>query len=269
MRVRTVLLTVVAAMFAACSRNPVFVPFEGRPNIRFPGKPTPAEQGYQLGTGDRLKLTVRGLEEFNGEIAVDRMGKIRLPFTFQVVYAEGLTVPQLEAQVVEALRPYVRREPEVRLDLAAPNSKFVYVLGAVAGPGKYPIRDERLDVREAVVRAGWPLRGVAALNRAKLVSSDPDRNAARSLRLQDILYRGDLTENYELKEGDVVWVPYTYTANFVFHAKLLLEPFAVLLGFDVMANRLSYSPRAVRNEDNREWEYGNESGRGRGYGSGY
>ena len=129
--------------------------------------------------------------------------------------------------------------------------------------------DERLDVREAVVRAGWPLRGVAALNRAKLVSSEPDRNAARNLHLQDILYKGDLTENYQLKEGDVIWIPYTYTANFVFHAKLMLEPLAVLLGFDVTANRLSYAPRPLRDQDNRNWEYGRESGTGPGYGYGY
>ena len=234
----------------ACQSAMPHIPFEARNHDEFPGSPSPGEQEYRIGVGDQIKLSIRRYEEFSGVLVVDKMGRIRLPLVLDMVELRGKTIPQAEVEIGRVLQPYITGEPLIRIDLTKPNSRFVYVLGAVEKPGKYPLQDERLYVREAVVRAGWPLRDVAALNRAKLVSSSPDYNATRPIRLEKILYQGDLTENYEIKEGDIVWVPYTYMAEFNTQARLFLQPIAALIGIDTAVNQLGYAPRLLREKDN-------------------
>ncbi|HBF34089.1 TPA: hypothetical protein DDW35_05955 [Candidatus Sumerlaeota bacterium] len=234
----------------ACRSTMPHVPFEARNHDEYPGTPGPGESEYRIGVGDQIKLTVRRYEEFSSPLTVDKMGRIRLPLVLDTVEVRGKTIPQAEAEIGQMLKPYLTGEPRIRIDLVKPNSRFVYVLGAVVKPGKYPLQDERLYVREAVVRAGWPIRGEAALKRVKLVSSSADYNATRPVRLDKILYGGDLTENYEIKEGDIVWVPYTYMAEFNLQARMFLQPIAALIGIDLATNQLGYAPRLLRERDN-------------------
>lgn len=243
------LLPALAALPGCQSRMP-HIPFEGRNHDRFPGAPGVGESEYRIGVGDQLKLSVRRYDEFSGNLTVDKMGRIRLPLVLEYVDALGKSIPQTENEIFKAIKPYVVGEPKVRVDLMKPNSRFVYVLGAVARPGKYPLQDERLYVREAVVRAGWPIRGEAALGRSKLVSSSADRNATREINLNNVLYKGDLTENYEIREGDIVWVPYTYLSEFTYQARLFLQPFAVLFGIDAAVNRATFMPEFARQTNN-------------------
>ncbi|MBN1867114.1 polysaccharide export protein [Candidatus Sumerlaeota bacterium] len=217
-------------------------PFEAREHGDYPGLVLEGEEAeYRIGVGDMIGLRVQRHPEFEGEVKVGPSGKVTLPLSLDRVDVAGLTVGEAEARVAEAIRPYVRLAPKVRLEIARPDSRFVYVLGAVARPGKLSVRDEQVFVREAVVRAGLPLR-TAALRRTKLVSSTPDYHASRKIDLNAILYGGDLRENYELKPGDIVWVPRSFVSEIVWHAKQVLEPFAVLIGMDSTATRLSKVP---------------------------
>jgi polysaccharide export outer membrane protein len=233
-----------AGALSGCSfgKPPVLPPFEAREHGDFPGLVLEGEEAeYRIGVGDMLVLHVQRHEEFEGEVKVGPSGKITLPLSLDRVDVAGLSVGEAEARIGESIKPYVRQEPKIWVEIQRPDSRFVYVLGAVSRPGKLPVRDEQVFVREAVARAGWPLRE-AALKRTKLISSTPDNYASRKINLKAIIYSGDLTENYELKPGDIVWVPRTYIAEFVWHAKKILEPFAVLVGMGTAAERLSDVP---------------------------
>lgn len=251
-------LLLLGVLTACSSNNPempdIYVPFEGRPNGLYPGSPLADAQGYVVGPRDELAFEVFRHPEFSSKYKVDMRGNIRLPLTLDYVKAQGLTLNQLEVAIAQKVRPYLRDEPKVRVQLLKPESKFVYVMGAVERPGRYPMADERIYVREAVARAGWPL-DVAALERTKLVSSTPKKNVIRDIDLKDIIYRGNLTENYEMSPGDVVWVPYTRLSRFTVMARRILEPVATLVGIDTNLGQLGKAPRIIRSRSNHSMFY--------------
>lgn len=250
---QTFILIASVAALAACSRSPR-PPFDARDYDRYPGTVRPDEPEYVLNSGDQLELKVRRHEEFNSAFTVDKQGMIRLPLILEFVKAEGRTVRELEQQIQTTLTPYLVGEPLVELVLSNPKSRIVWVMGAVSKPGPYVVQDERLYLRMLIARAGFPVED-AALNRTRLIRSDPDRIVIGKIRLRDVLYWGDLTQNYEIRPGDVVWVPYTYLHQFVYGMRKILTPIRIINEMDRDVESLSRMPRVIRREGNDEWRY--------------
>ncbi len=254
----TVLFTlcVAACCSLACHQTIPHIPFEGRPHDLYPGAPINEEaRFYRIGVGDLITVLILRHPEFSGEAKVDPYGTIMLPLTFDRVQVAGLTLDQASEEISKVVSPYVMLPPKTVVRLRESNSRFFYVMGAVGMPGKYPLGDERLYVREALVRAAWPLRE-ASLHRAKLVSSGPEHNVIREINLKELLYRGDLRQNYEMKPGDIVWVPRSWAREISYWARVWLEPFALLLSYDQMATELYTMPTWQEKKDLYDGRYG-------------
>ncbi|MGH8604255.1 MAG: polysaccharide biosynthesis/export family protein, partial [Gammaproteobacteria bacterium] len=69
-------------------------------------------EGYRLGTGDKVKVTVFGHENLSGESDIDSTGNLALPL-IQTVKASGLTVQELERSIVAKLSPDYLKNPRV------------------------------------------------------------------------------------------------------------------------------------------------------------
>ncbi len=264
----------------SCSRKaPTFLepPFENRLHDRFPGKELRFKPPYRLGQGDNFKIDVNRYSEFNGMVEVSTQGFIRLPFTQEKLTVLDLTLDETEKVIAEAVAPYVVREPKVTVTLVRPDSNFYYVLGAVGRMGKYPMGDEYLFVREALIRAGWPTYD-AGLKRARLASSKPDKNALRKINLKKILYEGDLTENYQLEPGDIIYVPQTRISIFIGYFTHFLRPFGVIGQYghgtqefidytDGKAELENVPDEFIRRRRDIDYNYGtvNQRGQMRGY----
>jgi protein involved in polysaccharide export with SLBB domain len=242
MKIQAPLLAAFALTWiVGCARHTPLGPFEGRPHGMYPGQADSAYVDYEIGLGDELEIIVQRHPEFDGKVTVEASGLVTVPTSLDRVKAAGLTLRGLEGKLVETLRPYLLSTPRVNVTLLNPNSRFVYVLGSVRSPGKYVMKDEHLDVREAVVRAGLPLE-IAALKRTKLFSSSPDRSDVRTVNLKSILYKGQLRENYELKSGDIIYVPNIYVWDLSWWMIQFLRPFQVLASYDQTAGDLSRIP---------------------------
>jgi len=252
--IRGLVVVIVAGLMASCSRNEpkVLGPFENRSHGLYPGQGETTPPPYRIGAGDVLDIAVHRHREFDGTVEVSALGEVTLPLSLDRLKLQGLTLAEAEEAVAGSVRRFIVDEPRAHVRLRDTNSRFVYVLGAVRAPGKYPMSDERLFVREAVVRAGLHQR-TAALKRTLLVSSGPDHSRTRQINLKEILYRGDLGENYEMKAGDIVWVPHSWVSEFVWHANQLLQPLAVLLGFDSAVTELSDPLFRDRVEAGGDW----------------
>jgi polysaccharide export outer membrane protein len=94
----------------------------------------PAEGGYTLGPGDKIRLTVFGETDLSGEYQLDGNGNIRLPLA-GVVHAGGNTAQGLEALIVGALVPNYLRNPRINVEITS--YRPVYVVGQVQKPGQY------------------------------------------------------------------------------------------------------------------------------------
>ncbi|MEL6726447.1 MAG: polysaccharide biosynthesis/export family protein [Pseudomonadota bacterium] len=105
---------------------------------------------YTLSSGDQVGITVFGQADLSGQFEVDGSGTFSMPLIGQVV-AEGLTVPQLETRIAEALADGYLKNPQVSAEVA--NYRPYYILGEVRNPGEYPYTNG-LTVMEAVASAG-------------------------------------------------------------------------------------------------------------------
>lgn len=172
----------------------------------------PAEQtvsaDYLIGPGDTLQIFVWRNPELTATIPVRPDGKITTPLVQDMV-AVGKTPSQLSRDIEQVLSEYIR-SPQVNVIVTNPVSTFsqVKVIGQVVNPQSLPYR-EGMRVLDAVLAAGG-LGQFASGNRAKIVRKIDGKDKELRVRLDDLINRGNLEHNLELKPGDVLVVPQSF-----------------------------------------------------------
>ncbi|MGA3202278.1 MAG: polysaccharide biosynthesis/export family protein [Bryobacteraceae bacterium] len=97
---------------------------------------------YVLGPGDQILIRASEMEELGDRpYRIEPDGFIDLP-TLGKTKAGGLTVDQLQTNLVEALRPFVR-QPQVTITVVQFRSDPVFFVGAFKTPGIYPLQGAR------------------------------------------------------------------------------------------------------------------------------
>lgn len=109
--------------------------------------------GYVLGVGDVVEISVLGRDEFHPRIQVQTDGTIQLPYLHSVK-ASDLTVLQLRDKVTKLLRDGgYYTDPVVNVSVVSYAARYVTVLGAFTNPGLIPV-DRAYHVSEILARAG-------------------------------------------------------------------------------------------------------------------
>ncbi len=99
-------------------------------------------QGFEVGAGDILKITVTGQTGLSGEFPVDSAGMLLYPLLGKVK-ASGLTTQTLEKKLVTLLSDGYLKRPEVSIAIKEANSQRVFVTGEVGKPGPYSLKGDR------------------------------------------------------------------------------------------------------------------------------
>jgi polysaccharide export outer membrane protein len=168
---------------------------------------------YTLGPDDIVEITVMRHPEFSGIYPINMEGKLQYKFVGDID-VNGMTKKHLEDKLKEIISNFVI-SPEVNVTIKEYKSKVFYVLGAVGRPGKYFMRSETIAVREAAVLAGLPTQA-AAMRRAKIITPDQKGRAkTKAVDLYAVLYGGKLNYNYDLKSGDVLYIPSTLMSKLI------------------------------------------------------
>jgi polysaccharide export outer membrane protein len=193
--------TGVPAQPAAESVNPSDTPM--------PPMASPAvAPDYRIGPGDTLQIFVWRNPELTQSVPVRPDGKISTPLVEDMV-AVGKTPSQLARDVEQVLAEYIR-SPQVNVIVTNPLSAFsqVKVIGQVTNPQSLPFR-EGMRVLDAILAAGG-LTEFAAGNRGKIVRKVDGKDTELRVKVEDLVNRGDMKHNLELKPGDVVVVPQSF-----------------------------------------------------------
>lgn len=122
----------------------------GAPRLSVADANKAAEQGYQLGAGDHLRITVFGEDKLNGEYAVSDSGTIAFPL-IGTVQAKGQTTDQVAAAINTKLADGFLSNPKTSVEVI--NYRPFYILGEVSHPGVFPYA-AGLTVEQAVATAG-------------------------------------------------------------------------------------------------------------------
>jgi polysaccharide export outer membrane protein len=110
----------------------------------------PEAPKYRLGPDDTVRVIVYDEPQMTGQFIVSATGSISLPLIGQVP-AKGLTVDEVGASIIAALKNGYIKEPSVSVEVVI--FRPFYILGEVNKPGEYPFQNG-LTVMNAVATAG-------------------------------------------------------------------------------------------------------------------
>jgi protein involved in polysaccharide export with SLBB domain len=116
-----------------------------------------AEEGYVLGSGDRVRITVFRNPELSGEFAIGGEGYLALPLGGEVL-AKGLNVRQLEDQIeVRFKEGGFLVNPQVGVEVLT--YRPFYILGEVNRPGEYAYVNGMTVTSAVAMAGGFTYRG--------------------------------------------------------------------------------------------------------------
>jgi polysaccharide biosynthesis/export protein len=200
------LLAMLLLAGAALAQTPAAAPAGG--SVAQPG--APAQQSvnpdeYIIGPGDALQVFVWRNPELTATVPVRPDGKISTPLVEDMV-AVGKTPTKLARDIEKVLSEYVR-SPTVNVIVTQPVGAFgqVQVIGQVAKPGSLPFR-AGMKVLDAVLAVGGVTQ-FAAGNRTKVERTTNNLRQEIKVKLDNLLNKGDMSQNLPLQPGDVIVVP--------------------------------------------------------------
>ena len=144
--IRFAIAGLCAAVVAACESAPTPTPEQ------IASAQTSTSDGYRLGTGDEIKVTVFDEPTVSGSFTVDGLGMINMNLVNQIE-VKNLTLREAEAFIESKYRgpPVILRNPRVSIDMV--KGRPYYILGEVNKQGEYPFTSG-LTVMNAITAAG-------------------------------------------------------------------------------------------------------------------
>jgi len=167
-----------------------------------------AQEDYVIGPLDELTVFVWRNPELGTKVQVRPDGKITTPLISDLV-AAGKTPAMLAGDITRQLATYIE-DPRVSVIVDSFQGTFsqqVRIVGQAARPAALPYRAD-MTLLDAMIAVGG-LTEYAAGNRARLIRHDKASGAQQeySLRITNLLDRGDTSANVRLEPGDVIIIP--------------------------------------------------------------
>lgn len=147
------------------------------------------ERQYELGAGDRLRVTVFGHPDLSGQFEIDGSGKVALPLVGGVTLG-GLTLAQAEEAIVLALRPDYLINPRISLEVL--NYRPFYIIGEIRAPGSYSFVNGITVLNAVAIAGGFTYR--ARESRMTIIrAGDPEMEKTPATQATVVL-PGDVIE---------------------------------------------------------------------------
>ena len=166
----------------------------------------PSSPDYIIGPGDSLQVFVWGNPDLSVTVPVRPDGRISTPLV-EDVKASGKTPSQLAREMERRLAKYIK-QPVVTVTVTqfvGRNSEQIRVVGQVNNPQTLPYK-ERLTLLDVMISVGG-LNDFAAGNRATIVREVNGKKVTIPVRLADLMNKGDISANVDMKPGDILIVP--------------------------------------------------------------
>jgi polysaccharide export outer membrane protein len=196
---RSAILAGVLGLLTACAAVP------------HPPAPTSAstqDYNYVVGPGDSLNIIVWRNPELSMAVPVRPDGKVTTPLIDELV-AQGKNPIELAREIEKALGKFVR-DPVVTVivtGFVGPYSEQIRVVGEAAKPQFLPYK-QRMTLLDVMIAVGG-LTDFASGNSATILRGGVG-GQQYSVRLRDLIKRGDISANVEMKPGDILIIPQSF-----------------------------------------------------------
>jgi polysaccharide export outer membrane protein len=196
---RVLALLLVPLAFTACSSSP------------YPAAPTQAysdDYNYILGPGDSVNIVVWRNPEISSTVTIRPDGKITGTL-FEDLPAAGRDPTTLAREIEQVLSKYIR-DPIVTVIVAGgigPYSEQIRVIGEAAKPQALAYK-QKMTLLDVMIAVGG-ITEFADGNAATILrTSEGDKQY--NVRLKDLVRRGDVTANVDVKPGDILIIPQSW-----------------------------------------------------------
>ena len=166
-------------------------------------------QDYLIGSQDLLKISVFEYPDLTTEVRVSEDGKITFPLLGEID-AKNLTTRQVEKGIAEKLAAAkIVREPQVSVFVQQYRGRKVTIIGEVAKPGQYEIVGPTTLLDTISLALGMNQNAGYLLTVFRKERSADGRETTKKITVDvdSLLNGGDLSQNIELQNGDVIYVP--------------------------------------------------------------
>lgn len=167
---------------------------------------TTVSPSYRLFRGDTLSILAVGFPDGIGinSITVGLDGYVQLPYVGSVKM-EGLTLDEAKAVLMDSLTQYLRI-PDLSLVITSYGPRKVYVMGEVNKPGVQDMAIDNMNAYAALATAGgWARKGRST--RIQIMRVIDGTMYYRTLNMKAYTVKHDLTQNVEIEDGDIIYVP--------------------------------------------------------------
>lgn len=175
---------------------------------KFPAAPASAattDYNYIIGAGDSLNIIVWRNPELSMAVPVRPDGKLSTPLVDELL-VQGKTSIEVAREIETVLGKFVR-DPVVTVivtGFVGPYSEQIRVVGEAAKPQLLPYK-QKMTLLDVMIAVGG-LTDFADGNGASILrTSEGDKRYA--VRLRDLIKRGDISSNVEMKPGDILIIP--------------------------------------------------------------
>lgn len=192
-----VLAVAAAGILSACSSQQ-----------QAPALAASSEYNYKIGPGDNLNIVVWRNPELSMTVPVRPDGKISAPL-IDDLNAMGKDSTSLARDIEKELGKFIR-DPVVTVivtGFVGPYSEQIRVIGEAAKPQILAYK-QKMTVLDVMIAVGG-ITDFADGNRATILRTS-ENNAQYRVRLKDLVKRGDVTANAEMKPGDVLIIPQSW-----------------------------------------------------------
>ena len=188
---------VLLATLVGCASSPDFPPAPASASVQ--------DYTYIIGAGDSVNIIVWRNPELSMSVPVRPDGKVAAPLVDEII-AQGKTSVELARDVEKQLSKYVR-DPVVTVlvtGFVGPYGEQIRVLGEAAKPQFLSYKKD-MTILDVMIAVGG-LTDFADGNRATILRTS-EGNKQYVVRLKDLVKRGDVSANVEMKPGDILIVP--------------------------------------------------------------
>lgn len=181
---------------------------KGLPPVPPEQRETTVQEGYfyQIAPGDTVNIFVWGLAELSGSVPVRPDGMLTTPL-IEDMQASGKTPSQLARDLEKQFATYVR-SPIVTVivnGFVGLPTQQVRIIGEALKPAAVPFR-KHMTILDLMIEVGG-LTEFASGNKSVLVRYQNGKQQQYSVRLDDLIRHGDISQNVSLLPGDILIIP--------------------------------------------------------------
>lgn len=163
---------------------------------------------FLLGPEDILIVTVWKNQDLSREVVIRPDGMISMPLIGDV-HAGGTSADILAKKIAERLTEFLA-SPTVSVQVKEVNSYFIYVLGEVQKPGKYPLKSYATVMQGVSLAGGFtPFASKNKMSVIRIVrnGNESPKQVHIPAPYSAVLSDDGSLSNFFLKSGDTIVVP--------------------------------------------------------------